>query len=399
MSIIAGSAFSANIDAYHAGFEAVAEAMRKVNIEKPHLVVLFASVAYNQEQVVKGARDAGNDAPLIGCSTAGEITDDGARTQSVVALALWGDSLTISPGRGTLVKDGARAAGEELARSITENATSPIRLALMFPDVLTGNGAEVVRGMQAVLGEHFIIVGGAAGDDFAFKKTYQYFNDEVIEDGIVGVGIGGAFSIGAGVRHGWIPIGMPATVTRSNDTVVYEIDHKPAVALYEEYFGSHADEMRSEPLARIAITYPLGLKVPELEEYLIRDPITVGKDGSITCAAEIPEGSQVRLMIGSRERAIEAAQDAARKLMNDFANAGKTPALVFVFNCIAREKLFGAKASEEIRAVQSVIGESVPMVGFYTYGEQAPMGGEVADPTKIHTRFYNETLVLLGIGA
>lgn len=398
MSITAGSAFSTNTDSYHAGFEAVATAMKNSGIDAAQLVLLFASVVYDQRQVLKGARDAANGAPIVGCSTAGEISTEGPRTKSVVAMAIKAPELLITVAKGGVVKDGAMEAGRELARVVKETAPELPRLLIMFPDVLTGNGAAVVRGVQEELGEHFPIVGGAAGDDFEFKKTYQYWNDEVIEDGVVGVALGGNITLGAGVRHGWIPIGVPMTVTRSEGTVLYELNHRPAVSIYEEYFGTEANELRNEPLARMAITYPLGLKVPGLDEYLIRDPITVGNDGSITCAAEIPEGSEVRLMIGSREKAIEAAQDAAQKLMHDFSGPIK-PGFVLVFNCIAREKLFGLKAKEEIEAVQEVVGADVPLVGFYTYGEQAPMGGEMSDPAKIHTRFYNETLVLVGVGA
>ena len=69
-----------------------------------------------------------------------------------------------------------------------------------------------------------------------------------------------------------------------------------------------------------------------------------------------------------------------------------------MFNCIAREKLFAQKAKEEIDEIMKIIGSDVPLLGFYTYGEQAPMGGETRDTNKIHSRFYNETVVLFGIG-
>ena len=148
----------------------------------------------------------------------------------------------------------------------------------------------------------------------------------------------------------------------------------------------------------MAITYPLGIKVPEIEEYLIRDPITVNEDGSITCAAEIPEGSEIRLMIGSKEKAVEAAQEAAHKMMKEFEVDKTKPKFMLMFNCIAREKLFGQKAIDEIQAVMKIVGEDVPLLGFYTYGEQAPIGGEIRNPEKINTLFYNETVVMFAVG-
>ena len=103
-------------------------------------------------------------------------------------------------------------------------------------------------------------------------------------------------------------------------------------------------------------------------------------------------------MIGGKEKAVEAAQDAARRLMKEFATDKAKPKFVLMFNCIAREKLFGEKANDEIQAIMDIIGKDVPLLGFYTYGEQAPLGGEVRDKEKINTRFYNETVVMLAIG-
>ncbi|TSC71637.1 MAG: hypothetical protein G01um101448_1119, partial [Parcubacteria group bacterium Gr01-1014_48] len=318
----------------------------------------------------------------------------------VAVMAISSDQMSFHTGLGKDIKNGAKEAGQAVAKEIQKKAkdTEPLRAFVMLPDVLSGNGADIVRGVLEVLGEHFPVVGGAAGDDFVFEKTYEYRDGEVFSGAVAGVGLAGKFSMGAGVRHGWVPIGNPMKVTKAKGSVVDELDNRPAVSIYEDYFGEKAEDLRKEPLARMAITYPLGIKLPGMEEYLIRDPITVDEKGALTCAAEIPEGSEIRLMIGSREKAIEAAQDAARKLMRDFEQQGSKPKFVLMFNCIAREKLFGQRAKEEIEAVMHIIGKEVPLLGFYTYGEQAPVGGELRDKEKINSKFYNETVVIFAVG-
>ena len=45
-----------------------------------------------------------------------------------------------------------------------------------------------------------------------------------------------------------------------------------------------------------------------------------------------------------------------------------------------------------------IIGNDVPLLGFYTYGEIAPIKGEVRDADKIVSKFYNETVVMLAVG-
>lgn len=396
--IKAGVGSSKNKDSYQAGYEACRMAMDKVEIDKPDLVVAFASVSFDQKELVRGIREASDKAPLVGCTDAGEITNAGPATKSVGVMVIKTDQIKFTTGLGKDVKAGAREAGQAVAREVKEKAPESMRAFIVLPDVLTGNGADIVRGVLDILGAHFPVVGGAPGDDFLFEKTYEYRDDEVATGAVAGVGLSGNFSMGIGVRHGWMPIGIPMKVTKSKGAVVYELDNRPAVSIYEDYFGKKAEELKKEPLARMAITYPLGIKVPELDEYLIRDPITVDEQGAITCAAEIPEGSEIRLMIGSKEKAIEAAQDAAKKLMKEFEIDKTKPKFILMFNCIAREKLFGQKAIDEIEAVMKIVGEDVPLLGFYTYGEQAPIGGEIRDPEKISTRFYNETIVIFAVG-
>jgi hypothetical protein len=67
-----------------------------------------------------------------------------------------------------------------------------------------------------------------------------------------------------------------------------------------------------------------------------------------------------------------------------------------VFNCIARNKLFGRNATDEIEAIRSILGQDVPVIGFYTYGEIAPFGIEGA---KRKSYFHNETAVVIALGS
>jgi len=398
MAIQAGVGLSALKDSYRAGREACDLAIQQMGSPKADFLFVFSSVVFDQQEVIRGIHEASGGVPLIGCTDAGEITAAGPHQKSVAVMAIQSDRMTFTNGMGGDIKADPRQAGRTLAREIMARARDPLRTLIMLPDVLTGNGADIVRGAIEILGAHFPLVGGAAGDDFLFEKTYQYCDNSVATGTVAGVGLSGSFTLGIGVRHGWLPIGIPMKVTKSHGAVVEELDNRPAISIYQDYFGEKAEDLRKEPLARMAITYPLGIKAPEIDEYLIRDPITVDEKGAITCAAEIPEGSEIRLMIGSKEHAIEAAQEAARKVMKEFEAANAAPKLLLMFNCIAREKLFAQKAKDEIDAVMEIVGRNVPLLGFYTYGEVAPIGGESRDSAKINTRFYNETIVMCAIG-
>jgi len=310
-------------DARDAGVEAALQAMGGLNGVPPKLIIVLSSVEYDQEEMLAGVRSISKETLLVGSSTAGEITTNGPSDRnSVVVMFLASDTISFWGGVGKGVAESAHQAGVDVANAVKEQATEELRSFMMFPDVLVGNGADIVRGALKVLGAHFPLVGGASGDDFRFEKTYQYLNDTVYSGTVVGVGLSGEFSFGIGVKHGWIPIGIPKIVTKSEGSVLHELDGEPAIKVYEDYFGEEeAKVLKEKTLAQLAITYPLGMRVDGSDEMLIRDPITVDEHGSITCAAEIPLGSEIQLMIGSREEAIKVAEIAAGKAVEQLDGA------------------------------------------------------------------------------
>ena len=385
---------SSGEDSYTVGVNACQDAIDQLGDKNPDLLMVFASVKYDQQKMLDGVRSVAPNALIVGSSTSGEITTQGPlKDKSITVMAIKSPEVKYFVGVGENILENPRGAGQFAADKVKEQAGKNLKAFIMLPDVLVGNGADIVRGVLDSLGAHFPVVGGASGDDFAFKKTYQYINDKVYSGSVVGLGLTGNFKMGIGVKHGWIPVGEPMKVTKSKGAVIHEINGNPAVKIYEDYFGEEeAKILRTEALAKLAITYPLGMRVAGSEEMLIRDPITVDEHGSITCAAEIPEGSEVRLMVGSREEAVKVAKIAAEDAVSQLNCS--TPKAVIIFNCIARNKLFGDKSGDEISAIQEAIGKNVPLIGFYTYGEQAPLGGEVKNIEQCNSAFHNETVVI-----
>jgi hypothetical protein len=399
MSLKAAVGVGYEEDSFLAGVTAAEEAHKQLGGDTPSAVIVFASSKYNQEEMLKGVRSITGDALLIGSSTAGEIVTEGpVATSSVAVMLLVSDDVKFFAGAGASVTEGAHQAGKSTAEIVKNMAGGDeLKSFIMIPDVLASNGAEIVRGVVEVLGQYFPVVGGASGDDFQFKKTYQYLNDAVLSGKVVGMGMSGNVHVGIGVKHGWIPVGAPMTATKAEGNVLHEVNGRPAIKMYEDYFGEQeASVLKTETLARLAITYPIGIETKDSDELLIRDPFTVDSNGSITCAAEIPQGAEIRLMIGSIEDAVRvakvAAQDVQRQLGDRKAKA------IIVFNCIARNKLFGERSGEEIAAIQEVLGRDVPLIGFYTYGEQAPIGGQLRDIKQCTSAFHNETVVIAALG-
>ncbi|MDP4007278.1 MAG: FIST N-terminal domain-containing protein, partial [bacterium] len=344
--IRAGVGLAQNLnDHKRAGGDAAFQAIEGLKGVKPSILFAFSSIQYNQEDVLVGIRKVAPDAIVVGGSAAGEITSWKTVFDGVNVLAIASDTVRFVPGVGKGVSKDSFQAGAAAAKAVVEaaNGEKP-NLFIMLPDGMTGNGAAIVDGVKSVLGENAAVIGGSLGDDYRFKKTYEYFQDDVLSDMVIGIGLYGEFSYGFGIKHGWEPIGLPLRVTKADGVKLQEVDGRPALTVYEDYFGKDAAELVKEPLARMAYTYPIGLAVEGSDELLIRDPIIANEKGEITMAAAIPEGTTIRLMIGDRDKAIAAAKIAAQVAVEQLQ--GAKPRFILMFNCMARNKLLGVRCHE-----------------------------------------------------
>ncbi|UCB56673.1 MAG: FIST C-terminal domain-containing protein [Candidatus Omnitrophota bacterium] len=392
MSIHVGLGTSEKHDAFLAGREAARGACQKAKQDFLDLLLVFASAKFDQQNLLRGIKSVCRDATIVGCSTAGEITTAGPAKNSVAIMGFKSDSLEFATGLGCGLSEDARGAGQKCAQQAIRTRIRKRHALVMLPDGLSGNGADVIRGAQEVLGTSFPIVGGSAGDDYLFKKTYQYYQDKVLSDSVVGILFGGEISIGIGIRHGWAPIGKAHQVTKSRGNVIEGLDGKEALRIYQDYFGDEAQQLKELSWAKIGTIYPLGMSIPDEEEYLIRYASRATPQGALVCAAEVPQGSQVRLMIADKDRVLNAAREAATRAKEGLEEA-KISAII-VFDSIARKRILGRGASAEIEVIKKTLGKNIPVIGFYSYGEQAPLGAERYAGISY---FHNETVVILAI--
>jgi hypothetical protein len=230
MSLQVGTAFSKNSDPKRAGSEVIEQALKQANLkaEDTSIAIVFSSIAIDQEKLLQGVNQVLGDKQIIGCTTAGEITDTGVQEESVIAMVIKSDNIKFSSGCASGIKDNAQEAGKAFAQEIKDKDPN-VRAIMMMPDVLAGSGSAIVDGVLSVVGKNFVIVGGAPGDDYLFKKTYQYAGNKLLDGGISGTGLSGEFSMGIGVRHGWIPVGEAQEVTKADGAKLIELNGKPAV--------------------------------------------------------------------------------------------------------------------------------------------------------------------------
>ncbi|MCA1708361.1 MAG: hypothetical protein LC808_35825 [Actinobacteria bacterium] len=82
--------------------------------------------------------------------------------------------------------------------------------------------------LQETLSKDVTILGGGADfEDLAGGASFQFYNDRVIEDGVLVLLLCGPLTYSIGVDTGWKPVGKKGTVTRAEDIAVIEIDGAP----------------------------------------------------------------------------------------------------------------------------------------------------------------------------
>jgi hypothetical protein len=147
-------------------------------------------------------------------------------------------------------------------------------------------------------------------------------------------------------------------------------------------------------LKHISTLYPIGIYLPGEEEYLLRNILSIEENGSIALQGDIPQESTVRLMIGTKESCLTATHQAVDEVKRAFLH--RTVDLALVFDSASRYTLLGRQASQELRIIKERLGEDIPVIGMYTYGEQAPLR---SIDYLGRTYFHNQTITILAIGS
>jgi hypothetical protein len=366
-----------------AGALAAEEALRG---DDGKLIVVFASPAHDLAALLKGVRSRTARIPLIGCSTAGEITTDGPSDGAVVVLALGGPGFVVRTAVARGASSRSREAGVEVATCAVEAPNHPHHAMVLLTDGLAGDQTEVVRGVYSVVGAATALVGGGAGDDRLMQRTRQLWEGEVLDDAVVGAWLASDAPIGIGVQHGWSRVGEPMLVTGSAGSKVLTLDDQPALDVYlERHNPPAAAHASAAEFSRFALTHPLGLSRRTGEEARF----ITGADfdeRSLICAGPVREGALVWMMEGDRDSVLAAADAACCEAIG--ALCGRAPLGMLAFDCIARRAVLGDSGIK--REIECIAAHSVgPVAGFYTYGEIARTHGV--------NGVHNQTLVVLAV--
>lgn len=394
MGTRAGVGISHHRNPVLAGREAADKALKSSNMKKADFVFMFASVGYDQEALLRSVREATGKAPLIGCSGEGVIAEGQSDESnfSVSVMAIESDEMKFRSALASGLKDDPGAAGASIARTLRPSIGPDAVAMFVLADGLTFNFDRFTGGLEKTLEskKFFPLFGGTAGDNWEMKRTYQYFDDQVVSDGVVAALLSGDARIAWGVNHGCVPIGGERKVTRCQGNVIYEIDGKPVLEVLKEYLVG--DEI--ENWAKAIVNLCLGFKAPghmkEYDEYLIRFmPAKDDAAGSITIPTEVSEGTSIWMTRRDQEKIEGGVTKMAGHIKAQLGD--HDPKLVLHFDCAGRGKVVfrDQQKTDLLRKLQKGVSRDAPWMGFFTYGEIGPVGQKNC--------FHNYTAVVAAI--
>lgn len=395
MGTSAGVGFSVHRNPAVAGKEAAQKALAQAKVVKPDFVFVFATIGYNQQDLIRSIREATSGAPLSGCSGEGIITQETVAETNfgVTVMVISSDELVFHNACIKEIGQSAAGAGERLALEIRPLLTADTIAGFLFADGLVFDFDPFLDAFEKMLlPEHsFPVFGGLAADNWASKKTYQYHNDDVFSEGLSSVIMSGKGEILWGINHGCVPVGTKRTITRCQGNIIYEIDGIPALDAMKDYF----DEDWKSEWNKTALNLCLGFKTPEhikqeYGDYIIRYMVAKDDlDGSVTIQSDVCDGTDLWIVRRDKDLIRNGIQEISRRIKD--AERGRRPKFVMQFECVGRGKVVFREQEkiDLIKLLQKDFGEDTPWIGFYSYGEIAPV--------MKHNSFHNFTAVVAAV--
>jgi len=337
--------------------QAVAEFASQIGHEDIDTVIFFCSPDYDLDVLGRELKNTFS-CPCVGCTSSGQIGTEGFQYSGLLGLGLGANFRTRAFMIHPLVNYNAVVADIAEAIRLDSQARPNLqRFGLLLVDGLSMAEERLVANLYQQIG-NVPIVGGSAGDDLRFEKTYVYDgNGRFISDAAVFAVIETNLPVTTFKVQHFEASEVELVITEADPEkrLIMEINGEPAAQVYADALGLRMDELTPTVFCRNPLVLSFG------GEPYVRSIQKLNEDLSLTCYCAIEEGLIV---------AIGKAKDPVQTLEQAFAKVHEIipePTVIIGFDCIQRRLQFEHEGLEQ--EIGSIMVQN-RVVGFSTYGEQ-----------------------------
>lgn len=343
------------------------------------LVLLFCSPALSSDAFAEEISGHFPGIPVVGCTTAGEITPLGHRHDSVTGVSLAAPDFRATVHGIEDVRHFGVAEGRDLVqtalRDLAERAPNwpaDQTFAMLLIDGLDACEESVVSAIHCALGP-IPLFGGSAGDEMSFGTTKVLWDSAFRQHSaaLVLVATNHPFTVFKTEPFACSGEKMVVTAADPVRRIVREINAEPAAEEYARMVGLTVDQLTPAVFA----THPVVVRVGNVP--YVRSIQKVNADLSLTFFCAIDEGIVFTIADG-----FDIEKDLLR-LFEQIQMKLDKPEIVIGCDCILRSPELDEKAIGD-RISDLMLENNV--VGFNTYGEQ------------FHAMHMNQTFTGVAIG-
>ncbi len=345
------------------------------------LIILHASIGHNFQELIQQAKEMAPKAKILAASCCGVVGREGVSEsmKDIALMAVKGKEFAVAHvddifGHNSYEKT------LEMAQSLKQQSPD-INMIYFLASGIDIADDLCIKAFESVFGPEVTIFGATSSDNMKGFISFQAVDDKVFEHGAYAVGFSDpTLTIDTQATHGFVAVGEPLVVTKSNGHIIEEFNGKPAWQEYTKRLGLPETATCGDSIPVGALGEKLS---PELaKEYgnnHILRVVTKHDGNNMYYATQCPIGTELWLTKRDEEL-IFSEMDRMVKVMNERAN-GKTPVAVFHADCLARGRfLFDRIIKEELVSKMQnpfyVDGNCPPWLGMYGFGEFARLGGK-----------------------
>lgn len=284
---------------------------------------------------------------IMGTSTSGNILDGYTQDDSIcISFSLFERSYVKSLCFDyTFITEIIKEVKEKL---ITNNT----KLLVIYANILTFNANTLLTEFNKHL-KGVIVCGGYAGTNFDTNDAFIYSNKSDDSKLVISSINSDFLSVRNNYLLNWQPIGKSMTVTKSKKNIIYEIDNKKALDVYEFYLGEEVIQNFTDS----GLDFPLIFNENGIKG--ARVPVSFEKDGSVILSGNIREGKEVKFSFANIEYLIENNMKLLKKSKHCISEG------IYIYSCVARKKIFQEYLNDEL----ALLNDTANVSGFMTYGE------------------------------